>query len=140
MSSSEKEINNVFHQLDRDGNGFISADELKQGMMASLEKKIQKLIDEADVDGDGQINYLEFHNVNKVSPMNNRVLVPPKPPDGGWGWAIVFSCFMCNFIIGWYQLIFDMYLVILIKKSNKISNFFFRRIWLYIWCSFRSFN
>jgi hypothetical protein len=27
-------------------------------------------------------------------------LAPPKPPDGGWGWVIVFSCFMCNFIVG----------------------------------------
>ena len=24
----------------------------------------------------------------------------PVTPDGGWGWVIVFSTFMCNFIIG----------------------------------------
>lgn len=22
----------------------------------------------------------------------------PKPPDGGYGWVIVFAAFMCNFI------------------------------------------
>ena len=32
---SEKEIRQVFRELDKDGNGFISAAELKQGMMAS---------------------------------------------------------------------------------------------------------
>ena len=83
-------------------------------MMASLDKKIDSMIKEADVDGDGQINFLEFDKVNSgpsnlrcstiIPPFENKaeeeVLAPPKPPDGGWGWVIVLSCFMCNFIVG----------------------------------------
>ena len=73
--------------------------------MARMEKKIQKLIDEADVDGDGQINFLEFEKVISATRSKNACPIvatkaPPKPPDGGWGWVVVFSCFMCNFIIG----------------------------------------
>ena len=111
---SEKEVRKVFRKLDKDGNGFISSAELKHEMMASLDKKIDSMIKEADVDGDGQINFLEFDKVNSgpsnlccsaiIPPFKNKseeeVLAPPKPPDGGWGWVIVFSCFMCNFIVG----------------------------------------
>ena len=111
---SEKEVRQVFRKLDKDGNGFISPAELKHEMMATLDKKIDSMIKEADVDGDGQINFLEFDKVNSgpsnlccstiVPPFKNKpeeeVLAPPKPPDGGWGWVIVFSCFMCNFIVG----------------------------------------
>ena len=93
---SEKEIRQVFRELDKDGNGFISAAELKQGMMASLDKKIEAMINEADVDGDGQINFLEFYKVNNgpsqraitvIPPFENKSneeFAPPKPPDGGW--------------------------------------------------------
>ena len=100
---SEKEVRKVFRKLDKDGNGFISPAELKHEMMASLDKKIDSMIKEADVDGDGQINFLEFDRVNSGTIINKakeEVLSPPKPPDGGWGWVIVFSCFMCNFIVG----------------------------------------
>ena len=47
-----------------DGNGFISAAELRH-VMTNLgeklsEQEVEEMIREADVDGDGQINYDEF--------------------------------------------------------------------------------
>ena len=120
---SENEIRQVFRELDKDGNGFISAAELKHGMMASLDKKIQAMINEADVDGDGQINFLEFDKVNNgpsqrtstiIPPFENKSdeeFAPPKPPDGGWGWVIVFSCFMCNLIVSKCLKSLDIYIL-----------------------------
>ena len=72
-------------------------------MLKSFEKKIEKMMNEADVDGEGQINFLEFHEVTKAptsESFKNQASAPPKPPDGGYGWVIVFACFMCNFIVG----------------------------------------
>lgn len=50
--------------FDKDGNGHISATELRH-VMTSLgekmtEEEVDEMIREADVDGDGQINYQEF--------------------------------------------------------------------------------
>jgi Ca2+-binding EF-hand superfamily protein len=51
--------------LDRDGNGKISAHELRYVMLSSgeeelTEQDIQTIIHEADTDGDGYIDYKEF--------------------------------------------------------------------------------
>ena len=60
MLSSVRPSEEVF---DRDGNGFISAAELRH-VIANLGEKltdeeVDEMIREADVDGDGQINYEE---------------------------------------------------------------------------------
>lgn len=69
MSRKMKEIDSVdeiieaFKVFDRDGNGFISAAELRHIMTNIGEKlseeEVDEMIREADIDGDGQINYEE---------------------------------------------------------------------------------
>ena len=61
---SEEELREAFKVFDKDGNGFISAAELRHVMTNLGEKlsdaEVDEMIREADVDGDGQINYAEF--------------------------------------------------------------------------------
>jgi len=63
-TDTEEEIKEAFRVFDKDGNGFISAAELRHVMMNLGEKlsneEIDDMIKEADIDGDGQINYAEF--------------------------------------------------------------------------------
>ena len=54
----------MFKIFDRDGNGFISAGELRH-VLNNLDEPVtddeaNEIIEEADTDGDGQINYEEF--------------------------------------------------------------------------------
>jgi len=54
-----------FKVFDKYGNGFISAAELRDGLMTNLGEKVtdeevDEMIREADIDGDGQINYEDF--------------------------------------------------------------------------------
>ncbi|KAK3578515.1 hypothetical protein CHS0354_007769 [Potamilus streckersoni] len=64
QSEGDGEIREAFRVFDKDGNGFISAAELRH-VMANLGEKltdedVDEMIREADVDGDGQVNYEEF--------------------------------------------------------------------------------
>ena len=57
----EEFLREAFRKFDRDGNGCITADELRE-VMTNLgerlsEGEIDEMIREADCDGDGQINY-----------------------------------------------------------------------------------
>lgn len=62
--NAEEEMMEAFQIFDSDGNGNISADELRQIMENLGEKltqeEVEAMVKEADVDGDGQINYQEF--------------------------------------------------------------------------------
>ncbi|KAK3603085.1 hypothetical protein CHS0354_015781 [Potamilus streckersoni] len=63
---SEEELREAFRVFDKDGNGNISAAELRQAMINLGEhltdEEVNTMIQEADVDGDGQVNYEEFIN------------------------------------------------------------------------------
>ena len=61
INFSEEEIREAFRVFDKDGNGFISAAELRHVMTNLGEKltdeEVDEMIREADIDGDGQVNY-----------------------------------------------------------------------------------
>lgn len=60
----EDELREAFAVFDKDGNGFISAEELKGALLNLGEKledhEIKAMIAAADKDGNGQIDYEEF--------------------------------------------------------------------------------
>ena len=66
-TDTEEELIEAFKVFDRDGNGFISAAELRHVMTNLGEKltdeEVDEMLREADIDGDGQINYEEFVKV-----------------------------------------------------------------------------
>jgi len=69
-ADDEDEMQQAFKVFDKDGNGFIAPDELRQ-VMSSLgesltDEEVEEMIKEADTDGDGQINYMEFVKMMKA--------------------------------------------------------------------------
>lgn len=76
-TDSEEEIREAFRVFDKDGNGFISAAELRHVMTNLGEKltdeEVDEMIREADIDGDGQVNYegciIKYNNFN----LNNKI-------------------------------------------------------------------
>eukprot|EP01115_Flamella_aegyptia_P003137 TRINITY_DN150_c0_g1_i2.p1 TRINITY_DN150_c0_g1~~TRINITY_DN150_c0_g1_i2.p1 ORF type:complete len:149 (-),score=67.93 TRINITY_DN150_c0_g1_i2:259-705(-) len=63
-AASEEEIKEAFRVFDKEGDGMVSASELRHVMTNLGEKltedEIDEMIREADDDGDGQIKYAEF--------------------------------------------------------------------------------
>ncbi|CAG8764332.1 16472_t:CDS:2, partial [Cetraspora pellucida] len=63
-SDNDRALREAFKVYDKDGNGFITAAELKSAMESIGEKisykEVEEMISHADLDGDGRINYEEF--------------------------------------------------------------------------------
>ena len=68
---SEEELREAFRVFDKDGNGSISAAELRHVMTNLGEKltdeEVDEMMREADTDGDGQVNY---EGINYLSMFN----------------------------------------------------------------------
>ena len=64
QTNLKDEIRSAFRVFDKDGNGFISPDELRGAMMTLkidlTDKELDALIETADTNGDGQLDYEEF--------------------------------------------------------------------------------
>lgn len=78
-TDSEEEIREAFRVFDKDGNGFISAAELRHVMTNLGEKltdeEVDEMIREADIDGDGQVNYEGKHNYPSITLMHHDHMV-----------------------------------------------------------------
>merc|ERR1740129_427368 len=66
----EQELFGAFRVFDKDGNGFISALDLRQVMVSLGESltddEVYEIIRQVDADCDGQISYADFVNIMMV--------------------------------------------------------------------------
>lgn len=61
---TEDEVRAQFKNLDKDGNGVISAEEIREVLTALgdrlTDEDVEEMIRDVDTDGDGQVNFEEF--------------------------------------------------------------------------------
>ena len=64
-------------------------------------------IEKKNFDGDETVNFHEFLKFRALLLKQGKIEregscsdKSSKPPDGAWGWIVVFACFMCNAIVG----------------------------------------
>merc|ERR1712088_1020693 len=66
-ASVEEDVAHAFKVFDRDGDGLITAEELRLTMNnlgePITEEEVKAMIAEADIDGDGKINFVEFKSL-----------------------------------------------------------------------------
>ena len=72
-SKIEEDVRHAFRVFDRDGDGLISAEELKLTMNnlgePLTDHEVKSMIEAADIDGDGKINLQEFSRIMQQGGM-----------------------------------------------------------------------
>ena len=72
-SKIEEDVLHAFRVFDRDGDGLISAEELKLTMNnlgePLTDHEVKSMIEAADIDGDGRINFQEFSRLMQQGGM-----------------------------------------------------------------------
>ena len=74
----EDEVRQAFKVFDKDGNGFITSEELG-AVMANLGERLtagelKEMMKEADTNGDGKIDYEEFVKVRRSSLVQGKAI------------------------------------------------------------------
>ena len=75
---------------------------------------MERWIEKRDFNGDQKVDFHEFIKFSILLLQQDRTErdetfsdsladESPKPPDGGWGWIVIFACVMCNFIVGKFR-------------------------------------
>ena len=98
LSFSKENLRAEFGRLDVHGTGFVSECEIKETIIDTLDDKFQELIAEWNV-ADENFQTDKNSSIEPSFEPTTSLEVLPNPPDGGYGWVIVFACFMCNLII-----------------------------------------
>merc|ERR1711933_492396 len=76
----ENEIAKHFKEIDKDGDGFISQNELAKLFDDTLSKHLIKaMIDEIDTDNDGKISFEEFRAAMQKGNIDGVSALSPRP-------------------------------------------------------------
>lgn len=67
------------------------------------------------------IPFRRFYSDGELGPPASSTPVIRLPPDGGWGWVIVFSSFLYNVLVLGYHNSFGVYLISLLNTFGETS-------------------
>ena len=94
----EEDVVHAFRVFDRDGDGLISAEELKLTMNNLGEPltdyEVRSMIEAADLDGDGRINFDEFARLMQQGVFEGGG--PPGQPGGNRQLISASTCHSCK--------------------------------------------
>ena len=113
-TDTEEEIREAFKVFDKNGDGYISAAELRH-VMTNLgerltDEEVDEMIREADIDGDGKVNY-EGRPINVCHMVHITIGRPLYPIKKGVG-LLTYVIWFTSLLVGPY---------ILLKRSRPIN-------------------